>query len=243
MDKDAAHVNNPALVNTSDQPSFFSANFSPFTSAEALRPSDIRPVPSLNLQPNTRGGTEKKISNSPYRKFVQATQEKKIKQSTKSKTIRLASNVLLGPSRRQKRGFAGIQIRPTLHKIRTLTQLFLSLTIPWKKRNKTLIVCSVLVVCLNTTMEKSQHNVRNIADRRTHCALVWRKILFVSLFRDKYCFALSLYPLHLYFFYSLTILISVQIIHLPKLGTRVRLIRGYEAFKETNFTRVFLFQI
>jgi len=39
-DKDAAPVNHPALVNTSDQPSFSSANFSPFTSEEALRSSD-----------------------------------------------------------------------------------------------------------------------------------------------------------------------------------------------------------
>jgi hypothetical protein len=45
---DAAPVNSPALVKTSDQPSFSSYNFSPFTSAEALRSSDISPVPSLN---------------------------------------------------------------------------------------------------------------------------------------------------------------------------------------------------
>jgi hypothetical protein len=35
------------LVNTSDESSFSSSNFSPFTSAEALR-SDISPVSSLN---------------------------------------------------------------------------------------------------------------------------------------------------------------------------------------------------
>ena len=35
-DKDAAPVNHPALVKTSYRPSFSSANFSPFTSAEAL---------------------------------------------------------------------------------------------------------------------------------------------------------------------------------------------------------------
>ena len=35
----------------------------------------------------------------------------------------------------------------------------------------------------------------------------------------------------------------MYIIHLPRLRTRVRLIRGYEAFKETNFTHVFLFLI
>ena len=77
--------------------------FSPFISAEALRASDISPVPSLNLQPNTRGGTAKKITGSTYRKFVGATQKKKIKLATKSKTIRFASNALLGPSKRQKR--------------------------------------------------------------------------------------------------------------------------------------------
>jgi hypothetical protein len=36
-----------------------------------------------------------------------------------------------------------------------------------KKRNKTLIECSVLVVSLITTMEKSGYDVRNISDRRT----------------------------------------------------------------------------
>ena len=56
-DKDAASVNHPALVQTSDQPSFSSANFSPFTSTEDLRSSDIIPVPRLNLKSNPRGET------------------------------------------------------------------------------------------------------------------------------------------------------------------------------------------
>jgi len=86
------------MVKTSDQPSFSSANFSPFISAEALRASDISAVPSLNLQPNSFGGTVNKIPSSSYRNFVGATQKKKIKQATKSKTNRLASNVLLCPS-------------------------------------------------------------------------------------------------------------------------------------------------
>jgi hypothetical protein len=60
-------------------------------------------VPSLKLKPNPRGGTTEKITSSPYKKFVDGTQKKKIKQATKSKTIRLASNVLLGPSKRRKR--------------------------------------------------------------------------------------------------------------------------------------------
>jgi len=70
-DKDAAPVNHPALIKTSDQPSFSSDNFSPLTSAEALRSSDISPVPSLNLKPNPPGGTAKKITSAPYKTFVE----------------------------------------------------------------------------------------------------------------------------------------------------------------------------
>jgi hypothetical protein len=90
-------------VKISHQPSFSSANFPPFTSAEALQASGISPVPGLKLQPNTRGETGKKITSLSYRKFVGATQKKKIIQATKSKTSRLASNALLGPSKRRKR--------------------------------------------------------------------------------------------------------------------------------------------
>jgi len=96
-------VNHPALVKTSDQPSFSSANFLPFTSAEAPRSPDISTVPSLNLKPNPCGGTAKKITSSSYKKFVEATQKKRIKQATKSKTSRLGSNALLGPSKRRRR--------------------------------------------------------------------------------------------------------------------------------------------
>ena len=96
-------MNHPVFVKISDKSSFCFVNFSPFTSAEVLHSSDISPVPSLNLQQNTRGGTTKKITSSTYRKFVGATQKKKIKQTTKSKTNRLASSALLGPSKRRTR--------------------------------------------------------------------------------------------------------------------------------------------
>ena len=75
-DKDTAPVNHPALIKTSNQPSFSSANFSPFTSAEALRSSDISPVPSLNLKPNPCGGTAKKIMSPPYKKNCWGNSEK-----------------------------------------------------------------------------------------------------------------------------------------------------------------------
>jgi hypothetical protein len=90
-DTPAAPVNHPALAKTSDQPSFTSATFSPFSSAEALRASDIGPEPSLSLQPNPRDGTVKRITSSPYINFVWASLKKKIKQVTKSKTNWLAS--------------------------------------------------------------------------------------------------------------------------------------------------------
>ena len=44
-----------------------------------------------------------------------------------------------------------------------------------------LIVCSVLVVSLKTTMEKTRYDVRNVSVGLTHFLLVWRMILFVSL--------------------------------------------------------------
>jgi len=94
-DTDAAPVNHSALVKTSDQPLFISA--------EAVRASDISAVPNLKLQPNTRGGTTKKITSSLYRKFIGATQKKKIIQATKFKANRFASNALLAPSKRRKR--------------------------------------------------------------------------------------------------------------------------------------------
>jgi hypothetical protein len=100
VDTDAASVNHPALVKTSDRPSFTSVNFSPFTSAEDLSASDISPVSCLNLKPNTHGGPSNKIPTSPYREFVGLTEKKKIKQATKSKTNWLASHALLGPSKR-----------------------------------------------------------------------------------------------------------------------------------------------
>jgi len=175
-DKDAAPVNHHALVKTSDQPSFSSDNFSPFTSVEALRSPEISPVPSLN----SRGEAGKKITSSSYKIFVEATQKKKIKQATKSKTSRPASNALLGPSKRRKRRVSRdpASSDTTLDSDTDLAAPFAEDL--WKEmRNKTLIVCSVLVVSLKTTMEKTRYDVRNVSDGRTHFVLVWRKILLV----------------------------------------------------------------
>ena len=99
-----------------------------------------------------------------------------------------------------KERFAGIQLSVTVYQIRTLTELFLSQTIRRKTvLIKTLIVCSILVVSLKPTMEKTRYDGRKVSDGRTNFVLVWRKILFLSLVRDKHCFVLSLHPLYLYF--------------------------------------------
>jgi len=77
-------------------------------------------------------------------------------------------------------------------------------------RNKTLIVCSILVVSLKTTMEKTRYDASNISDGRTHFVLVWRKILFVSLVRDKHFCSYFVFFVFVFFFvfcnYSLCIL-------------------------------------
>jgi len=65
--------------------------------------------------------------------------------------------------------------------------------------NKMLNVCSVLVVSLKTTVQKTRYYVRNVSDGRTHFELVWRKSFFVSLVRDKHCFVLRWHLLYLYF--------------------------------------------
>jgi hypothetical protein len=59
--------------------------------------------------------------SSPCRKFAGATQKKKIRQTTKSKTSRLESNALRSPSKDGREGFVGIQLRLSFHQIRTLT--------------------------------------------------------------------------------------------------------------------------
>ena len=78
-DKVAAPVNHPDLVNISNQPSFGSVYFSPFSSTEALRSSDISPVPSLNLKPNPPGGIAKKIKEFTLQKICCGNLEKENK--------------------------------------------------------------------------------------------------------------------------------------------------------------------
>jgi len=163
-DTQADPVSHLALVKTSDQPSFSSANFSPFTSAQALRSSYIRALPSLNLKPNPRGGSAKKRTSSSNKQFVAATQKKNIKQATKSKSSRPASNALLGPSKRRKRRFC---LDPALSD--TPSDSDNDLAVPFaedstQEDEEQDAVRSVLLVSLKTTMEKTKNEVRNVSN-------------------------------------------------------------------------------
>jgi len=119
-DTDPARVNHSALVKTSGLPSFSSANFSPFASAEALRASDISAVPSLNLQPNSRGGRVKKITSSSYRNFVGQLRKRKSNRPLNPKLIFLRRILFLVLQKEGREGVAGIQLDLSLHQIRTL---------------------------------------------------------------------------------------------------------------------------
>ena len=72
-----------------------------------------------------------------------------------------------------------------------------------RMRNKTLIFCTLLVVSMKTALENTGYDLRNVSDRRRHFVLVWRKILFVSLIRDKHCLVHSSLYLRICDFYIL----------------------------------------
>ena len=98
----------------------------------------------------------------PYKKFVVASQKNKIKQATKSKTSQLASNVLLGPSKRQKRRVCR---DPSLSE--TPSDLYTDLAVPFADDSKEdeeqdTDFCYLLVVSLKTTMEMTRYDVRNV---------------------------------------------------------------------------------
>jgi hypothetical protein len=59
-------VNHPALVKTSEEPSF-SSNFSPFWGSPSIR---YQPCAKPELNPNPRGGTAKKITSSPCKNVL-----------------------------------------------------------------------------------------------------------------------------------------------------------------------------
>jgi hypothetical protein len=189
-------VNHPALVKTSDQPSFNSANFLPFTSAEALRASDTSTVPSLNLQPKPRGGTVNKITSPYYRNFVGATQKKRINQATKSKTNWLASNAVLGPSKRRKTVVCRDPTPPDIP-----SDSDTDLTVPFAydstekgEQDADCVFCTGRFSEDHNTEEWIQcAKCFRHAHTHTHFVLVWGKILFVSLVRHKHCFVLPLY--------------------------------------------------
>jgi len=188
-------VNHPALVNPSDQPSFSSVYFSPLTSAEALRASDMSPVPNLNLQQPTRGGTAKKISISSYRKFLGQLRKRISNRPLNPKPIGLRRTLFLAFQKDRREGlprsnsvwhFISFEHKP-------------SCSFRWWFDGRRGARCWWCVLYWSFLWRPQWRRVdrRNISDGRTICVLVWSKILFVRLFRDKHCFVLSMCPLYL----------------------------------------------
>ena len=110
-------------------------------------------------------------------------------------------NALLGPSKRQKRRVCW---DPALSD--TPSDSDTDLAVPFADdsmevdEEQDTDFCSVLVVSPNTTMEKIKYDVLNVSDGRTHFLLVWRKILFVSLVRDKHFFSYFVSFVFVFFF-------------------------------------------
>jgi len=87
-DTEEPPVNRAGMVKTIYLPSFNSANFSPFTTAEALGKSDISAVPKINQQPNSCGGTLKNIMSSSYSNLM-GQLRKNINRSPNAKPVGL----------------------------------------------------------------------------------------------------------------------------------------------------------
>ena len=159
-------------------------------------------MPSLNLKPNPRGATAKKITSSPYKKFVEAAKKKKIKQATKSKTSRPALNALLGPSERRKRRVCRDPAPSD-----TPSDSDTDLAVPFAD-DSTEDDEEKYADCVFCTGRFSEdHNeeelircVKYFRWANKLCAGVEEDFVCETV-RDKHCFVLILYPLYLYFFF------------------------------------------
>jgi hypothetical protein len=121
---------------------------------------------------------------------------------TKSKTRPLASNALLGASKRLKRRVCQ-DPTPSDAPSDSDTELAVPLADDSTEEDEEQDADGVFFTgrSLKTTVEKSEYDERNISDgRRTHFMLAWREILFMSIVRDKHCVVLILYNLELQFF-------------------------------------------
>ena len=110
-----APVNHPALMKTSDQPSFSSVNFSPFTSVEAFIIRYQQPYAKPEPTAKSSSWNSKENTEFPLQIYIEANQKEKIKQNTKSKPIGWYFK------KDGREGFVGIQLRLTIRQIRTLT--------------------------------------------------------------------------------------------------------------------------
>jgi hypothetical protein len=78
-------------------------------------------VPSLNLQPNTRGGTAKKITSSVTENLLGQLRKRKSNRPLNPKPIGLRQMFFLVLKKDEREGFDGIHLRLTLRQTRALT--------------------------------------------------------------------------------------------------------------------------
>jgi hypothetical protein len=112
-----------------------------------------------------------------FKKYFEATQKEKIKQASKSKTWRLASNALLGPSKRRKRRVCR---DPAPSEIPSDSDTELAVPLADDSTDEDEEQDADCVVFTGRFAKDHRgYDVRNIADGCTRCVLVWRKILFI----------------------------------------------------------------
>jgi hypothetical protein len=219
-------VNHPASVNTSSS-----------LCAVPLRPSDISFVPSRNLKPNPRGGTANKMS-SYYEKLLTQLRTRRSNRPLNSKPIGLRRMLFL-VLQEGRWGFCRDPAPSDTPSRSDMTWLFLPLMIGRKKRYITLTVCSALLVVLKTTMDTMCEMFQIGA--QTLCWCGGRLCLWVLSGVNRLTVLCLVYSgcIGNFVYFVLFFVLSLQIIHILKLGTRVRLSRGGEAFRKTNFTPLF----
>jgi len=196
-DTDAAPVNHPALVKTSDQPSFSSVNFLSFTSTEALWASDTSPVLSLNLQPITCGGTAKNWRVQRTENLLGQLRKRKSNRPVNPKPIGLHRMLFMVVQKTRKRRICRDQTPSDTpsDSDTELAVLFADDSMEEEEQDTDCVFCTGHLSKYHNWEEWIRCE-KYFRWMDTPCAGM-QEILFVSLVRNKHCFVLSLYPLYL----------------------------------------------
>jgi len=218
-------------------PSLSSVYFSPLTSAEALGASYISPVPAWTYSQILVVEQERKYRNNLTENLLGQLKKRKSHRPLNPKPIGLCRMLFLVLQKDRREGLPGSH--SVWHFIRF--EHWPSCSFRWRlDRRLCVLHWSFLWIShwrrVDTICEIFQMGAHTVCSHEGRFCLWAFSGINIVLFLVCILWICS-------FLNSATILCDFYVIHLPKLGTRVRLIRGYEAFKETNFTHFFLFLI